>query len=103
LARVWIEECDAFRAWERQKIELTEPDAGVLAQYRDDLKHMLRLARTLDAQINDPDFPAGRVLAAEVKGRLIQLQYSWDALDNPMTTEEANKLEAKYFHDESRS
>ena len=55
------------------------------------------------AQVNDPDFPAGRQLAPEVKGRLIQLQYSWEALDNPMSQEEADRLAAQYFPAEPRA
>ena len=71
-----------------------------ISQYRKALKWMLRLTRLVDAQVNDPDFPAGRQFAPEVKGRLIQLQYSWDALDNPMGPEEADSLIAQYFPDE---
>jgi len=101
--RVWMEACDNFRAWERREILLSEPNKKTLAQYRDALKWMLRLTRLLDAQVNDPDFPTGRQFAAEVKGRLIQLQYSWEALDNPMSQEEAVRLIAQYFPDEPRS
>ena len=100
---VWMEACDGFRAWERREILLSEPSVKTVAQYRDALKWMLRLTRLLDAQVNDPDFPAGRRFAPEVKGRLIQLQYSWEALDNPMSLEEADRLIAQYFPDEPRS
>jgi len=100
--RVWMEACDGFRAWERQEILLSEPSAKTLAQYRDALKWMLRLTRLLDAQVNDPDFPPGRQFAREVKGRLIQLQYSWEALNNPMSPKEADRLVAQYFPDEPR-
>jgi hypothetical protein len=58
---------------------------------------MLRLTWLVDAQVNDPDFPGSRRLAPEVKGRLIQLQYSWEALDNPMSQEEADRLIAQHF------
>jgi len=101
--RAWMEACDGFRAWERREILLSEPSEKTLAQYRDALKWMLRLTRLLDVQVNDPDFPAGRQFAPEVKGRLIQLQYSWEALDNPMSPEEADRLTAQYFPDEPRS
>jgi len=101
--RVWIETCDGFRAWERREILLSEASEKTLAQYRDALKWMLRLTRLLDAQVNDPDFPASRQFAVEVKGRLIQLQYSWEALNNSMSPEEADKLIEQYFPDEPRS
>ena len=101
--RIWIVACDGFRAWERREIVLSEPSEKTLAQYRDALKWMLRLTRLLDAQVNDPDFPADRELAQEVKGRLIQLQYSWEALDNPMSAEEAESLIVQHFPDEPRS
>ena len=101
--RVWMEACDGFRAWERREILLSEPTEKTLVQYREALKWMLRLTRLLDAQVNDPDFPGGRQLVPEVKGRLIQLQYSWEALDNPMSAEEADRLSAQYFPDEPRS
>jgi len=95
-----MDACDSFRAWERREISLSEPTEKTVAQYRKALKWMLRLTRLVDAQVNDPDFPAGRQFAPEVKGRLIQLQYSWDALDNPMGPEEADSLIAQYFPDE---
>ncbi len=101
--RVWMEACDGFRAWERREILLSEPSEKTLTQYRDALKWMLRLTRLLDVQVNDPDFPDGRQFAPEVKGRLIQLQYSWEAMDNPMSPEEADRLTARYFPDELRS
>jgi hypothetical protein len=100
LVRVWMEACDVFRAWEQREIGLSEPSEEKLAQYRDALKWMLRLTRMLDAQVNDPDFPVGRQFVREIRGRLIQLQYSWEALENPMSTEEADRLVAQYFPDE---
>jgi len=103
LLRVWMNTCDEFRAWEHREIMQLEPNATTLAQYRDALKWMLRLTRLLDAQVNDPDFPAGQDFAQEVRGRLIQLQYSWEALENPMSGEEAEKLTAQYFPDEPRA
>ncbi len=99
--RIWLDACQAFRAWERRHVELAEPDEKTLAQYRDALKWMLRLTRLLDTQVNDPDFPARHRLASEVRGRLIQLQYSWEELENPMSAAEANRLIARHFPDES--
>ena len=101
--RVWMDACDGFRAWERRQILLSEPNAKILAEYREALKWMLRLTRLLAAQVNDPDFPAGRQFAPQVRGRLIQLQYSWEALDNPMTTDEADRPIAQHLPDEPRS
>jgi hypothetical protein len=98
-----MEACDSFRAWERREILLSEPSEKTMAQYRDALKWMLRLTRLLDAEVNDPDFPAGRQFASEVKGRLIQLRHSWEALNNPMTDAEADRLIARYLPDEPRS
>ena len=100
--RVWMEACDGFRAWERREILLSEASEETLVQYRDALKWMLRLTRLLDAQVNDPDFALGRQFVPEVKGRLIQLQYSWEALNIPVSPEEADRLAAQYFPDEPR-
>ena len=100
--RLWMQASDSFRAWERREIFLAEPTKATLAEYRDSLKWMLRLARLLDGLVNDPDFP-DRQFAVEIDGRLRQLQDSWDALNNPMTEAEADALTAQYFPDEPRS
>jgi len=102
LLPVWMEACDGFCAWERQEIFLSEPSKETLAHYREALKWILRLTRLLNAEVNDPEFPAGRQFAPQIKGRLVQLQYSWEALNNPMTEEEAQKLIAQHFPDEPR-
>src|SRR5438105_3959735 len=45
--RQWMDTCDAFRAWERQEIFLSEPAATTVAGYRAELNWTLGTERVL--------------------------------------------------------
>src|SRR6266516_3337290 len=76
------------------------PSPQRLAQYRDELKWMIRTARALLNLVSDPDFPA-RQLVSEISGKLLQLEDSWESLKNPMTDAEADAILQKAFPDET--
>jgi hypothetical protein len=96
LVRTWVASCNEFRQRERREIIEQEPSPEKLAAYREELKWMIRSARALLSLVSDPDFPA-RELVAEVSGKLLQLEDSWQSLNNPMTSEEADAVLQKVF------
>ena len=61
---------------------------------------MMRGARALLNLVSDPDFQS-RQFVAEISGKLLQLEDSWQSLNNPMTDAEADTLLRKAFPDEA--
>jgi len=100
LLRTWIATCNEFRERERREIIEKEPSPEKLAEYREELKWMIRGARALLSVVSDPDFPS-RQFANEISGKLLQLEDSWQSLNNPMTDAEADAILQKAFPDES--
>ncbi|MBI4323765.1 MAG: hypothetical protein HY674_00715, partial [Chloroflexi bacterium] len=88
LLRAWVASCNEFRQRERREIIEQAPSPQRLAEYREELKWMIRGARALLNLVSDPDFPA-RQFVAEISGKLLQLEDSWQSLNNPMTDTEA--------------
>src|SRR5438552_3048759 len=101
LVRTWVELCDDFRNRGRREIIEQIPSSQALAEYREELKWMIRAARTLLNLVGDPDFPA-RQLVPEISGKLLQLEDSWESLNNPMTDGEADAILQRAFPDETR-
>ncbi len=91
LVRVWVDACNEFRARERREIIEQVPSPERLATYRAELVVMLRSARALLALMEDPEYPAPEFLP-EISGKLLQLQLSWESLNNPMTEQEAEAI-----------
>lgn len=102
LVRTWVGLCDDFRKRERREIIEQIPSSQTLAEYREELKWMIRAARSLLNLVGDPDFPA-RQLFSEISGKLLQLEDSWESLNNPMTEAEADAILQKAFPDETRT
>ena len=100
LVRTWVGLCNDFRQRERLEIIEQVPSPQRLAQYREELKWMIRTARALLNLVSDPDFPA-RQLVFEISGKLLQLEDSWESLNNPMTDAEADAILEKVFPDET--
>ena len=98
LVRTWIASCNEFRQRERREIIEQVPSPKRLAEYREELKWMMRGARALLNLVSDPDFPA-REFVAEISGKLLQLEDSWLSLNNPMTDAEADAILQKVFPD----
>ncbi len=96
ILRLWSRACDQFLERQRREILQTEPSPETLAGHLRELKTMIRLTASLLGQVSDPDFPA-RHFGAEIKGRLLQLEDSWDLLNNPMTPRQADELLARCF------
>lgn len=100
--RAWVASCNEFRQRERREIIEQAPSPERLAEYREELKWMIRGARALLNLVSDPDFPA-RQFVAEISGKLLQLEDSWQSLNNPMTDAEADAILQKAFPDEARA
>lgn len=99
---LWVEGCNDFRRRERKQIIEQEPSPETLRKYRNELKWWLRSGRLFMSLAADPDFPAKQFIP-EIEGKLLQLEASWDTLNNPMTEAEADALMEKYFPDEAAS
>ncbi|MCI0539418.1 MAG: hypothetical protein L0Z50_29770 [Verrucomicrobiales bacterium] len=100
LVRTWSTTCNEFRERERRDIIEQVPSPSRLAEYREELKWMMRGARALLNLVSDPDFPA-RQFVAEISGKLLQLEDSWQSLNNSMTDAEAEAILQKAFPDEA--
>ena len=68
LVRTWIASCNEFRQRERREIIEQSPSPQKLAEYREELKWMIRSAHALLNLVSDPDFPA-KELVAEMSGQ----------------------------------
>ena len=101
LVRTWVGLCDDFRQRERREIIEQAPSPERLAQYREELKWMISTARALLNLVSDPDFPS-RQLLSEISGKLLQLEDSWQSLNNPLTDAKADAILQKAFPDEAR-
>ena len=101
LVRTWVGLCNDFRQRERREIIEQVPSPQRLSEYREELKWMIRMARALLNLVSDPDFPARR-LVSEISGKLLQLEDSWESLNNPVTDAEADEI-LKAFPDETRA
>lgn len=102
LLRTWIASCNEFRQRERREIIERVPSPERLAEHREELKWMIRGARALLNLASDPDFPATQ-FAGEISGKLLQLEDSWQSLNNPMTDAEADAILQRAFPDEARA
>jgi len=94
--------CNDFRQRERREVIEQAPSPQRLAQYREELKWMIRTARALLNLVSDPDFPS-RQLVSEISGKLLQREDSWKSLNNPVTDAEADAILQKAYPDESRA
>jgi hypothetical protein len=98
LVQTWIVSCNEFRQRERRDIIEQAATPKRLAEYREELKWMIRGARALLNLVSDPDFPA-RQFVSEISGKLLQLEDSWQSLNNPMSDAEADAVLQKAFPD----
>ena len=96
ILRLWSRACGQFLDQERREIIQSQPSPEKLAAHLRELKAMIRLTASLLGQVSDPDFPV-RHFAAEIKGRLLQLEDSWELLNNPMMPRQADELLARCF------
>src|SRR5947208_25899 len=94
----WVEAVNDYLQRQYHDIIQQEPSLEQLAEYRVECKWLLRSALKLDSMLKDPEYPA-RQFRSEVAGKLLQLQESWDSLNNPMTFSEAEATLKKAFPD----
>ena len=89
---------------QRQYLEIIqqEPSQEKLSQYKFECKWLLRSALKLDSLVKDPEYPA-RHFGPEISGKLLQLQESWESLNNPITEAEAEGILQRVFPDEPRA
>lgn len=85
--------CDDFLEQQRRQVIETEPTPEKAAEFRLAHKWMMRVVRTLHAQVSDPDFP-DREFVQILGGRLMQLEELWQVFGEPhtMTEVEASKV-----------
>jgi hypothetical protein len=102
LLQAWVSSCNEFRERERREIVEQAPSQERLAADREELKWMIRSARALLNVVSDPDFPSSQWIA-EISGKLLQLEDSWQSLNNPMTDAESDAILQKAFPDEART
>ncbi len=99
LVEHWMRTCETFWQWEREHTVLREPDEATLAQYREELKWLLRAGRQLQTLVKDPEF-RNPTLATELDGCLVHLGYSWTSANHWMSDEELEKFFKTHFPDE---
>ncbi len=98
LIREWLAVYDDYLRRERRETLEQEPSPEKLAAFKSELRLLLRSARALQAFVADPDFPSADS-AAEVGGKVLQLQTSWEMLNNAMTLSEADAFVAAHFRE----
>jgi len=95
----WIGLCEDYRKRERREIIEGEASDSKLAEFRQELRWLLRSASHLLGLASDPDFPAP-LYAEEIAWRVRQLEDSWRSLNNPMGEAEAHAHLKKHFADD---
>lgn len=98
----WVDAVNDYLQRQYREIIQKQPSAEMLSQYRFECKWLLRSALKLDGLVKDPEYPA-RHFGSEIAGKLLQLQESWESLNNPMTDTEADSVLQKVFPDEPRA
>lgn len=99
LLDIWIVLCEDFRRRERHEIIEQEPSDATLAEFRQELRWVLRSASHLLGLATDPDYPAPHH-AEEITWRVRQLEDSWRSLNNPMNEAEAQAHLKRHFADD---
>jgi len=92
----WSGLCRRFLDVTRTEILLGDPSPEKLAAHRVATKWLLRTTRAIHLATADPDSPDRR-FAAELEGRLIQLEHVWSQIHDPMPDAEADILLAELF------
>jgi len=100
IVEAWAEAVDAFRKWQRNEILQKDPTHAQLAEHKKALTWILRWTRMMQSLVQDAEFPA-REFAAEVSGRLMQLEESYSLIHDPLTDAEADSVLREAFPDES--
>lgn len=97
--REWSAACRALLDFQRRVILIGEPTPEQREAHRTALKWMLRFGRAIYSTAADPEYP-DKTVAAEIHGRLLQLEHSWRMTQEQMSDAEAEELIKKHFPDE---
>jgi hypothetical protein len=98
----WVDAVNDYLQRQYREIIQQEPSPEKLSQYKSECKWLLRSALILESLVKDPEYPA-RHFEKEIAGKLLQLQESWESLNNPISDAEADAVLQKVFPDEPRS
>jgi hypothetical protein len=98
----WVEAVNDYLQRQYREIIQREPTPQKLGEFKFECKWLLRSALKLDSLVKDPEYPA-RHFGPEIAGKLLQLQESWDSLNNPTTDTEADTILQKVFPNEPRA
>jgi hypothetical protein len=96
----WVDAVNDYLQRQYREVIQEEPTPEKLSQYKNECKWLLRSALTLESLVKDPEYP-GRHFEKEIAGKLLQLQESWESLNNPISDSEADAVLEKVFIDES--
>ena len=92
----WLKMCHQFMAWHRKHILESEPTEQDHINEERILPWLIRGARTLHAQMLDPNWPHPE-LAGDVEISLWQLEQAWVQTHNPMSEAQADLILAEVF------
>jgi hypothetical protein len=93
---------DAFIKWERENILTPVVSPADREKHRRGLLCLLRAIRFLHSMVADPDYP-DHLIRERLEVELWRLDESWQAIYEPMTDAEADKLLGEVFPDERRA
>lgn len=94
--QVWFDQVNDYLQRHYREMVQQEPSAEKLQDFRFDCLWLLRSARMLDILVKDPEYPA-RQFGPEIAGKLLQLESSWQTLNNPMTEADAEAVLRRAF------
>jgi hypothetical protein len=93
---VLVKRCHSFLDWQRACILQGTPDSEMMDRHRQSLKWLLPLVRVFLAQAEDPEYP-DPTAAGELRAVLWKLSESWEAIHNPMSAVEYQRLVGELF------
>jgi hypothetical protein len=96
----WVDAANDYLQRQYREIIQQEPSPEKFSQYKSECKWLLRSALVLESLVKDPEYPA-REFEKEIVGKLLQLQESWESLNNPISDAEADAVLQKVFPDEN--
>ena len=97
----WVDAVNDYLQRQYREVIQQEPSPEKLSQYQNECKWLLRSALVLESLVKDPEYPA-RQFEKEIAGKLLQLQESWESLNNPLSDAEADAVLQKVFPNEPR-
>lgn len=97
----WVDAVNDYLQRQYREITQQKHSPEKVSQFKIECKWLLRSALVLESFLKDPEYPV-RHFEKEIAGKLLQLQESWESLNNPMSDSEAEAILQKVFPDEPR-